>query len=212
MAAPPRPDSLALLDRLISALEAKGVVSEAEIAERQANTDKASPETGARMVAKAWTDADYRHLLLTDGKAAAEAMGVSMAGAPPLGVLENTPGRHHLVVCTLCSCYPRPILGFQPEWYRTPNDRRRLVRWPRQVLAEFGLTLPAEVDVRVEDSNQKCRFIVMPVRPAGTEGWTEDQLTEIVTRDCLIGVALPKAGVTSNLELPVHHAAKPAHH
>ena len=94
-----------------------------------------------------------------------------------LRVLEDTPKLHHVVVCTLCSCYPRPILGHSPEWYRTPNYRRRLVRWPRQVLAEFGLQLPDDVEIRVEDSNQKCRFIVMPLRPAGTEGWTEDQLT-----------------------------------
>jgi nitrile hydratase len=110
----------------------------------------------------------------------------------------DTPTLHHVIVCTLCSCYPRPILGNSPEWYRTPNFRRRIVRWPRQVLAEFGLYLPEEVEIRVEDSNQKHRFMVMPVRPAGTEGWTVDQLVEIITRDCLIGVALPKVGVTTN--------------
>ena len=109
-----------------------------------------------------------------------------------LRVLEDTPTLHHVIVCTLCSCYPRPLLGHSPYWYRSPNYRRRLVRWPRQVLAEFGLILPPEVEVRVEDSNQKCRFMVLPVRPAGTEDWTEEQLAEIVTRDCMIGVALPR--------------------
>jgi hypothetical protein len=116
------------------------------------------------------------------------------------------------VVCTLCSCYPRPILGQSPEWYRTPNYRRRLVRWPRQVLAEFGLQLPSEVQIRVADSNQKTRYIVMPVRPEGTEGWTEDQLAEIVTRDCLIGVAVPKPGITANANRPVLKANRPVHH
>jgi len=124
----------------------------------------------------------------------------------------DTPTVKHVVVCSLCSCYPRPILGQSPEWYRTPNYRRRLVRWPRQVLTEFGLQLPSEVTIRVADSNQKTRYIVMPVRPEGTEGWTEDQLTEIVTRDCLIGVAVPKPGITTNVKLPVRKAIHPVHH
>ena len=110
-----------------------------------------------------------------------------------LRVLEDTPTLHHVIVCTLCSCYPRPLLGHSPYWYRSPNYRRRIVRWPRPVLAEFGLVLPPEVEIRVEDSNQKCRFMVLPVRPAGTDNWSEEQLAEIVTRDCMIGVALPRA-------------------
>ncbi|MBB5688784.1 nitrile hydratase subunit alpha [Roseomonas alkaliterrae] len=194
MAAPPRPESLALLDRLVAALEAKGIVTEAEIAERQANTDKASPETGARMVARAWTDPAYRALLLSDGAAAAEAMGVSMAGAPPLGVLENTPTRHHLVVCTLCSCYPRAVLGYPPGWYKSFAYRARAVREPRAVLAEWGLMLPDSVEVRVVDSTADYRWMVLPMRPAGTEGWDEARLASIVTRDALVGVAVPKAG------------------
>ena len=194
MAAPPRPDSLALLDRLLAALEAKGIVTEAEIAERQSNTDKASPETGARMVAKAWTDPAYRNLLLTDGKAAAEMMGVSMAGAPPLGVLENTPGRHHLVVCTLCSCYPRAVLGYPPGWYKSFAYRSRAVREPRAVLAEWGTQLPDSVEIRVVDSTADYRWMVLPMRPAGTEGWDEARLASIITRDALVGVALPQVG------------------
>lgn len=194
MAAPPRPDSLALLDRLLAALEAKGIVTEAEIAERQANTDKASPETGARMVAKAWTDPAYRDLLLRDGKAAAEMMGVSMAGAPPLGVLENTPGRHHLVVCTLCSCYPRAVLGYPPGWYKSFAYRSRAVREPRAVLAEWGTQLPDSVEIRVVDSTADYRWMVLPMRPAGTEGWDEARLASIVTRDSLVGVAVPTVG------------------
>jgi nitrile hydratase len=192
MAAPPRPDSLALLDRLVAALEARGIVTEAEIAERQANTDKASPETGARMVARAWTDPDYRALLLSDGRAAAEAMGVSMAGAPPLGVLENTPARHHLVVCTLCSCYPRAVLGYPPGWYKSFAYRSRAVREPRAVLAEWGLNLPDSVEIRVVDSTADYRWMVLPMRPAGTEGWDAARLAALVTRDAMVGVAVPR--------------------
>jgi nitrile hydratase len=194
MAAPPGPESLALLDRLVAALEARGIVSEADIAARQANTDKASPETGARMVAKAWTDQAYRQLLLTDGKAAAEQMGVSMAGAPPLGVLENTPTRHHLVVCTLCSCYPRAVLGYPPGWYKSFAYRSRAVREPRAVLAEWGLALPDSVEVRVVDSTADYRWMVLPMRPEGTEGWDAARLAAIVTRDALVGVAVPRPG------------------
>lgn len=191
MAAPPRPDSIALLDRLMAALEAQGIVTEAEIAERQASTDRASPETGARMVAKAWTDPTYRALLLSDGKAAAEQMGVSMAGAPPLGVLENTPTRHHLVVCTLCSCYPRAVLGYPPNWYKSFAYRSRAVREPRAVLAEWGLNLADNVELRVVDSTADYRWMVLPMRPAGTEGWDEARLASLLTRDALIGVAVP---------------------
>jgi nitrile hydratase len=194
MAAPPGPESLALLDRLVAALEARGIVSEADIAARQANTDKASPETGARMVAKAWTDPAYRQLLVTDGKAAAEQMGVSMAGAPPLGVLENTPTRHHLVVCTLCSCYPRAVLGYPPGWYKSFAYRSRAVREPRAVLAEWGLALPDSVEVRVVDSTADYRWMVLPMRPEGTEGWDAARLAAIVTRDALVGVAVPRPG------------------
>jgi nitrile hydratase len=194
MAAPPRPESLALLDRLVAALAGKGIVTEAEIAGRQANTDKASPETGARMVARAWTDPGYRALLLSDGRQAAEMMGVSMAGAPPLGVLENTPTRHHLVVCTLCSCYPRAVLGYPPNWYKSFAYRSRAVREPRAVLAEWGLMLPDSMEVRVVDSTADYRWMVLPMRPAGSEGWDEARLASIVTRDALVGVAVPQAG------------------
>ena len=117
---------------------------------------------------------------------------------------------HHVIVCALCSCYPRPILGNSPEWYRTPNYRRRLVRYPRQVLSEFGLCLPEGIEVRVQDSNQKNRFMVMPMRPEGTDDWTEDQLTEIITRDCLIGDALPRVGVTANAVVDTRPAMHPS--
>ena len=124
--------------------------------------------------------------------AAAEAMGVTMAGAPPLGVLENTPTRHHLVVCTLCSCYPRAVLGYPPNWYKSFAYRSRAVREPRAVLAEWGLNLPDSVEVRVVDSTADYRWMVLPMRPAGTEGWDEARLASLVTRDALVGVAVAK--------------------
>ncbi|MBX9700140.1 MAG: nitrile hydratase subunit alpha [Acetobacteraceae bacterium] len=191
MSTPARPDSIAQLEALIGALKAKGIVSEADLAARQAQTDKASPETGARMVARAWTDPAYRALLLRDGTAAAEAMGISMAGAPPLGVLEDTAPRHHVIVCTLCSCYPRAVLGYPPYWYKSFAYRARVVREPRVVLAEWGTTLPDSVEVRVVDSTADYRWMVLPLRPAGTEGWSQEQLMALVTRDVLVGVALP---------------------
>jgi nitrile hydratase len=143
------------------------------------------------MVARAWTDPEYRRLLLTDGTAAAERMGVSMAGAPPLGVLEDTPALHHVIVCTLCSCYPRAVLGYPPHWYKSFAYRARVVREPRAVLAEWGTVLPPGVEVRVVDSTADYRWMVLPMRPAGTEGWSEEQLMALVTRDVLVGVALP---------------------
>lgn len=192
MAAPPSAASLALLDKLVAALSQKGAVSEAEITARQEITDRASPEIGARMVARAWTDPDYYALLMRDGKAAAEAMGASMAGAPELGVLENTPDRHHLVVCTLCSCYPRALLGYPPGWYKSFAYRSRAVREPRAVLAEWGTSIADNVEIRVVDSTADYRWMVLPMRPAGTEGWSAEKLAAIVTRDALVGVALPQ--------------------
>ncbi|MCZ8277975.1 MAG: nitrile hydratase subunit alpha [Acetobacteraceae bacterium] len=192
MAAPPSGASLALLDRLIAALNAKGLVNEAEIAERQAITDRASPEIGARMVARAWTDPEYYALLMRDGKAAAEAAGASMAGAPELGVLENTPKQHHLVVCTLCSCYPRALLGYPPGWYKSFAYRSRAVREPRAVLAEWGTQLADDVEIRVVDSTADYRWMVLPMRPKGTEGWSAEKLASIITRDALVGVAVPR--------------------
>lgn len=196
MAAPPSGASLALLDKLVAALGAKGLVSEAEIAERQAITDRASPEIGARMVARAWTDPEYYALLMRDGKAAAEAAGASMAGAPELGVLENTPKQHHLVVCTLCSCYPRALLGYPPGWYKSFAYRSRAVREPRAVLAEWGTQIPDDVEIRVVDSTADYRWMVLPMRPEGTEGWSVEKLAGIVTRDALVGVAVPRVSGT----------------
>ena len=180
--------------------------------------EQIGPTPAARLVAKAWLDPEFKKLAVTDAIAAAKEVGVDWLDPTGFGtpsdfvafkILEDTPTVHHVIVCALCSCYPRPILGNSPEWYRTPNYRRRLVRWPRQVLSEFGLQLPDGVEVRVEDSNQKHRFMVMPMRPDGTDGWTEDQLAEIITRDSLIGVALPKPGVTSNVYTASRSAVRP---
>jgi nitrile hydratase len=184
---------VALLEKLVAALARRGLVTEAEIAERQAATERASPETGARMVARAWLDPDYRALLLRDGTAAAEAMGVAMAGQPPLGVLEDTPRLHHLVVCTLCSCYPRAVLGYPPHWYKSAAYRARAVREPRAVLAEWGTVLPEGMELRVVDSTADYRWMVLPLRPAGTEGWSEAELAALLHRDHLVGVRLPSA-------------------
>jgi len=181
------------------------------------------PVPAARLVAKAWLDPEYKKLCIEDSVKASLEVGIDWVNQMPtkfgtpsdycnLRVMADSPTVKHVVVCTLCSCYPRPILGQSPEWYRTPNYRRRLVRWPRQVLAEFGLQVSEDVEVRVVDSNQKTRYIVMPERPEGTEGWTEDQLTEIVTRDCLIGVALPKPGKTSNDKRFIRPAVNPYGH
>ena len=176
------------------------------------------PAPASRLVAKAWTDPAFKKRALEDPIAASLEVGINWLnptgfGTPSdftaLHILEDTPTLHHVVTCTLCSCYPRPILGNSPEWYRTPNYRRRIVRTPRQVLAEFGLFLSPEIEIRVEDSNSKHRFLVLPVRPDGTEGWSEEQLAAIVTRDCMIGVALPKPGVTTNAVRTVHRATEP---
>ena len=193
MAGTPTAESEALLEKLVAALIRKGITSEAAIAAKVASTNRASPETGARMVARAWVDPAYRALLLRDGTAAAEAMGVAMAGMPPLGVLEDTEALHHLVVCTLCSCYPRAVIGYPPHWYKSAAYRARAVREPRAVLAEFGTVLPPGMQVRVVDSTADYRWMVLPTRPTDTDGWDEARLAGIVHRDHLVGVSLPKA-------------------
>lgn len=183
--------------RLLSALRAllaeKNIITEAEIAERRAATDAASPGQGARMVAKAWLDPAYRTMMLEDGTKAAETLGIPMIGAPPLGVLENTAEIHNLVVCTLCSCYPRAVLGYPPFWYKSPAYRARAVRDPRGLLAEWGTVLAEGVRVRVVDSTADYRWMVLPQRPDGTDGWDEARLAAIVREGDMIGVSLPMA-------------------
>jgi hypothetical protein len=190
-------ESPRLFAALREVLTRKGIVNEGEIAERIALTDAATPAQGARMVAKAWTDPAYRALMLRDGTAAAEAIGIPMRGAPPLGVLENTEEVHHLIVCTLCSCYPRAVLGYPPFWYKSAAYRARAVRDPRGVLAEFGTTLPAGTRVRVVDSTADYRWMVLPLRPAGTEGWDEARLAALVRESDMIGATRIEAPGTS---------------
>ena len=186
-------DGETLLAAVRRLLEAKGIASTAEIAERIAVTDRASPGQGARMVARAWTDPDYRALLLEDGSKAAEMLGIPMRGMPPLGVLENAPGLHHLVVCTLCSCYPRAVLGYPPYWYKSAGYRSRAVRDPRGLIAEWGTVLPEGTKVTVLDSTADYRWMVLPMRPAATDGWSEVQLAAIVREGDMIGVTVPSA-------------------
>ena len=188
----PAPEHVALLEKLIGALTARGILTEADLAAKKAATEKASPATGAAMVAKAWVDPGFRARLIADGSAACKEFGVSLAGNPPLGVLEDTPSLHHLVVCTLCSCYPRVLLGFPPHWYKSTAYRARAVRDPRGVLAEWGTHIPAATQIRVVDSTADYRWMVLPVRPEGTAGWSEAQLAALLGAEELVGVALPK--------------------
>lgn len=184
-------------DRLLAAvralLDAKGIASPEEIAQRIEQTDRASPAGGARMVARAWTDPDYRGLLLRDGAQAAEAMGIHMRGLPPLGVLENTAEVHHLVVCTLCSCYPRGVLGYPPFWFKSPGYRARAVRDPRGVMAEWGTVLPDATRISVVDSTADYRWMVLPRRPAGTDDWDAARLAALIREGDMIGVTVPAA-------------------
>jgi len=142
-------------------------------------------------VARAWVDSTFKERLLADAPAAARELGIEV-GATQLTVVENTPECHNLIVCTLCSCYPRMLLGLPPDWYKSRPYRSRAVREPRSVLAEFGLAIAERVQVRVHDSTADMRYIVLPMQPAGTEGWSEERLAQIVTRDCMIGVAVPR--------------------
>ena len=154
--------------------------------------NEVGPRRGAQMVARAWVDPAYRERLLTDATAAAAEMGYGGAEGERLVCVENTPDVHNAIVCTLCSCYPWPVLGVPPVWYKSPPYRSRMVREPRDVLREFGLELPAETTIRIWDSSAEVRYIVLPMRPEGTDDLDEEQLIELVTRDCMIGVAVPR--------------------
>jgi nitrile hydratase len=151
------------------------------------------PRNGARVVARAWVDADFRAWLLADGTAAIASLGYAGRQGEHMHVVPNTPERHNLVVCTLCSCYPWPVLGLPPTWYKSAPYRSRAVRDPRGVLADFGLTLPATTELRVWDSTAELRYLVLPQRPAGTDHLDEAALADLVTRDSMIGTGLPKA-------------------
>jgi nitrile hydratase alpha subunit len=156
--------------------------------------DSRSPALGAKVVARAWVDPDFKARLLANGRTACEEFGISFYDDTQLIVIENTETVHNLIVCTLCSCYPRPVLGLPPDWYKAKPFRARAVTEPRAVLAEFGTVIPDDVEVRVHDSTAMVRYLVLPRRPAGTEAFSEEQLAPLVTRDTMIGVipaALP---------------------
>lgn len=173
-----------------SLLVEKGMVDPAAIdAWVDAYSEEIGPKRGAAVVARAWTDAAYRERLLADGAAAVDEMGFGGAGSGHLKVVENTDERHNLVVCTLCSCYPLSVLGIPPNWYKTAAYRARAVREPRAVLAEFGVELADDIEVRVWDSTAELRYLVLPQRPNGTDGWNAEQLAEIVSRNSMIGTA-----------------------
>ena len=158
----------------------------------QAYETKVGPHVGARVVAKAWADPAFKKSLLEDGSKAVATLGVLNRVGDHLIAVENTPRQHNMIVCTLCSCYPWEVLGLPPVWYKAAPYRSRAVKDPRGVLADFGVTLPAGTDIRVWDSTAETRFIVLPMRPVGTEGWGEDRLAALVTRDSMIGTGLPK--------------------
>lgn len=170
----------------------KGVLTAREVASRVEEWEGKSPEAGARVVARAWTDKAFRRRLLADANAAVTELGSTFEGLK-LVALENTATVHHMVVCTLCSCYPRQLLGIPPLWYKSREYRARAVREPRAVLAEFGTVLPDDIEVRVVDSTADCRFLVVPRRPEGTKDLTEAQLAALVSRDTMIGTAVVQA-------------------
>ena len=172
-----------------SLLAEKGLLTPAAVTEQVDLMDARTPAAGARVVARAWTDAGFKARLLADARAALAEMGLSLpAETPHLVVVENTAAVHHLVVCTLCSCYPRMLLGRPPDWYKSLAYRARAVRDPRGVMAEFGAAPPPDAEVRVLDSTADLRYLVIPCRPPGTEGMSEAELAQLVTRDSMIGV------------------------
>jgi nitrile hydratase alpha subunit len=170
-------------------LTEKGLIKPGEIRRQIEVLDSRSPALGAKVVARAWLDPDFRRRLLDNGRAACEEeFGISFYDDTELIVLENTPTVHNVIVCTLCSCYPRPLLGLPPDWYKAAPYRSRMVREPRKVLAEFGTQIPGDVALHVTDSTAQVRFLVLPMRPSGTESFTEEQLAALVSRDTMIGV------------------------
>ena len=172
-------------------LTEKGIVTSDQVRAQLEKIDSWQPSKGAAIVARAWTDPDFKTRLLDDANAAVREFGIE-PGEVTLTVVENTADVQNVIVCTLCSCYPRAVLGLPPDWYKSKNYRSRVVIEPRQVLKEFGTEIPDDMAVRVHDSLATLRYLVLPKRPAGTEDWSEEQLAEIVTRDTMVGVIDPK--------------------
>jgi nitrile hydratase subunit alpha len=180
----------------IRAIEAllveKGILTKEDVRRQIEYMEARTPANGARMVARAWVDPEYKALLLTNTKAAALELGIDASGPVEFVTVENTPEVHNLIVCTLCSCYPRAILGIPPDWYKSFNYRSRAVVEPRAVLREFGCELPESVRVAVHDSSADVRYMVLPMRPPGAEDMSEEDLAGLVTRDCLVGANIPR--------------------
>ena len=179
---------------LETVLAEKGYVDAAALdAMIEAYETRIGPHNGAAVVAKAWTDPAFKQVLLADATKAVQSLGLISRVGDHLIAVENTPATHNMIVCTLCSCYPWEVLGLPPVWYKSAPYRSRAVNDPRGVLADFGLSLPRDVQIRVWDSTAETRFIVLPMRPAATEGWNDERLAALVTRDCMIGTGLPKS-------------------
>jgi len=194
------PTEFELLERAIRELLIEKEVFSADDLRRQVDrTDSVSPADGAKVVARAWTDPAFKAQLLADPKAAIESLGYDVGPAPNLVVLENTSTLHHVVVCTLCSCYPRVLLGPPPDWYKSRAYRSRVVREPRTVLREFGTEISAAREVRVHDSTADMRYMVLPMRPAGTDGLSEEALVSLVGRDAMVGVVEAGTGGEGSL-------------
>lgn len=202
---PPSPDSASLQRDLATRVKVlESLLVEKSLIDRKAldavlerYEHQVGPRNGARLVARAWSDPTFRDWLLKAPDAAIASMGFTGRQGEHVVVVENTPGVHNLVVCTLCSCYPWPLLGLPPSWYKSAPYRSRAVIDPRGVLADFGLHLPAEVEVRVWDSNAEVRYLVLPMRPAGTQNLSEEALAGLVTRNAMIGTAVAGAGGAS---------------
>jgi len=178
-----------LVESMRELLVAKGLIGAGEVRAMVETLDAHDPTIGAALVARAWVEEDFRARLRDDATAVVEQSGIDNYDHARFVVLEQTPDTHNLVVCTLCSCYPRALLGLPPDWYKSRPYRSRAVREPRAVLAEFGTDVADDVRIRVHDSNANMRYLVMPMRPAGTDGWTQEQLAALVTRDSMIGVS-----------------------
>ena len=174
-------------------LTEKGLITADEFRHQIELLDSRSPSLGAQLVARAWVDPAFRARLLANGVAAATEFGIDNYDSTDFVVLENTEAIHNVICCTLCSCYPRAVLGLPPAWYKSTVYRARVIREPRAVLAEFGTKIPDDIEIRVNDSTANLRYMVLPLQPEGTENYTEEQLKAIVTRDCMIGISLPKA-------------------
>ena len=197
---PPQPDledtplthhqimQMAVADLLVE----KGIIGAEELHRQIDFMDTITPARGSQLVARAWTDKGFKERLIADSKSAAAEIGMDI-GPIPILVMENTPKVHNLIVCTLCSCYPRFLLGLPPDWYKSRNYRRRAISEPRKVLAEFGTELSGSVEIKVHDSTADMRYMVLPMRPERTDGMSEEALAGLVTRDCMIGVTLPES-------------------